>query len=58
MSGTAADFEARLEDLIDDWVVHGGSIADVMDALEAKLIALEDEHGAGRSLVDEFKAEE
>ena len=49
MSGMISDFEARLEQLIDEWMAHGGEMGDVMDALEAKLLALEDEHGQNRS---------
>lgn len=48
MSGTLSDFEAKLEQLIDEWVAGGGAIGDVMDALEAKLGALEDEQGEFR----------
>lgn len=40
-----SDFEAQLERIIDDWVGSGGSIDDVIDALDFKLRALEDERG-------------
>lgn len=42
---TVEEFEAQLERIIDDWVGSGGSIGDVIDALDFKLRALLDEHG-------------
>jgi hypothetical protein len=45
MTGIVDDFEMRLEALIDEWVAHGGNVYDVIDALDAKSLALQDEHG-------------
>jgi len=39
MSGMISDFETRLEQLIDEWMAHGGEMGDV-----------EDEHGQNRSV--------
>ncbi len=42
------DFEEKLDDLINAHLVGGGKLADVMNALDFKLMALkEGEEGAG-----------